>query len=284
MGVGCFARRARQGQHLHPLQPAGALGQGHRHHCRFSRTASQQSPSPMLSEHMPLQRDASDAASHRNCDPATPPARRRPVRSWAGPSPAFAARGNSVPGCSMTRGNGSSKSSKSSCNRRNSRQGIARQTARCTDRPYHLDWGCTWRYVALVLLAFVLATALPLAASEEVGVLKQYSTWCGDNVCEGRIENRGWCAVDCSCGDGVCDDVEATSASCPQDCLSHVGIVFQVNMNKQTSVCINLRRWHTCKKYTDYDPLSLTMPALENITGSNSLPASTGCANLRHYS
>lgn len=118
---------------------------------------------------------------------------------------------------------------------------------RCSSacRPYHPDWGCSRRHVALVLVSFAVATMLPRAGGQlnstrfnstrlptanstmapiVPGYLSQYATFCGDDVCDARLENRGWCPNDCSCGDGVCDDVEATSASCPRDCISFVDI------------------------------------------------------------
>lgn len=227
--------RGEEGRRLsNSLQHAEAA-HGPEHH--FSRAASQQSslclrPFAHMSQHAHHKVEDHGVevvvSSQRNCDPATPPAR-RPARSWTEPSSSFAARGHSVATC----GNGSSNSR---CSRNSKKDSSERQTTRRTGRPYHLDWGCTWHFVALLLLAFALATALPQAASAEVGFLKQYSTWCGDNVCEGRIENGGWCAVDCMCGDAVCDDVEATSASCPQDCLSHVEMVSQPSKISQAAI------------------------------------------------
>lgn len=81
-------------------------------------------------------------------------------------------------------------------------------------------------------MALALSTALPRAD----GYLKTYATWCGDGICEGDLENGGWCRRDCSCGDGVCDDVEAASGSCPKDCIKEAAIVVQPSPKSQAGV------------------------------------------------
>jgi len=147
-----------------------------------------------------IQQDAAqwkkDAAGHR--EPATRPARRHPAGMQEAPTDANLAPEGEVepepPRLQRTR-----------------KQGRKR-------RIYEIEWG--WWYAALVMLALAVATTLPRAH----GFLEIFSTWCGDGVCEPRLEKADWCAVDCLCGDGVCDDSEAVSASCPKDCLSHVDI------------------------------------------------------------
>lgn len=98
-------------------------------------------------------------------------------------------------------------------------------------RPYLLDWGYRWHIVLMLL-----AIAVNSASSNPQGILDKYSTWCGDNVCEARTEQFGWCPNDCFCGDGVCDDSEAVAASCPTDCLSHIEIGQQPSSTSQASV------------------------------------------------
>jgi hypothetical protein len=113
------------------------------------------------------------------------------------------------------------------------RGGAAQQSRHSILRPYLIDWGCRWR-IALMLL--VIAVNSASSNSNPQGQLEKYSTWCGDDVCEARIEKFGWCPSDCFCGDGVCDDSEAVAASCPQDCLSHVDIAKQPSNTSQASV------------------------------------------------
>jgi len=147
-----------------------------------------------------IQQDAAqwkkDAAGHR--EPATRPARRHPAGMQEAPTDAnLAPEGEVEPEPPHLQ--------------RRRKQGRKR-------RIYEIEWG--WWYAALVMLALAVATTLPRAH----GFLEIFSTWCGDGVCEPRLEKADWCAVDCLCGDGVCDDSEAVSASCPKDCLSHVHV------------------------------------------------------------
>lgn len=156
---------------------------------------------------------AAATGGHRSCEPATPPARRRPARSRDEPAEDGRAHARLQHDTGAEHPGRSSSSS-------------AKSATHSTRRPYHLDWGCSCRYVALVLVALAAAAALPTAQ----GFLAQYATWCGDGVCESRLEKADWCAVDCLCGDGVCDDSEAVSASCPADCLSHVDFAQQPSL------------------------------------------------------
>lgn len=107
----------------------------------------------------------------------------------------------------------------------------SRRSRQPESRPSVSDCGCRWRG-AVVLLVIAASSA----GSSAQGRIEKYSTWCGDDVCEPRIENFGWCSRDCFCGDGVCDDTEAVAASCPKDCLSHVEIAKQPSSRSPAAV------------------------------------------------
>ena len=174
--------------------------------------------------------DVRGAGPRRACELAIPPVRRHPLRWWTEslthcPAPAAEhAQFDVAPPaqrCPVT------ASMRVSPDRTKGRRATRRARRRC-----HLDWGCGRRCFVLAVLALALSTALPRAD----GYLKTYATWCGDGICEPRLENRGWCPRDCSCGDGVCDDVEAASASCPKDCIKEAAIVVQPSPESQAGV------------------------------------------------
>ncbi len=157
----------------------------------------------------------------RACELASPAVRRRPLHWWTEPLP-----GCSGPAEEQARGAVTAPAQRclvTASMRASPRSKPGQPATNRTRRPYPLDWGCGRRYLVLAVTALAAATALPRAE----GYLKTYSTWCGDGICEPRLENRGWCPSDCLCGDGVCDDEEAVAASCPQDCIKRADIVAQ---------------------------------------------------------
>ena len=163
----------------------------------------------------------------RSCEPAIPPARQDfacQSQESSSPSPAPADQIHSK--CSETASRSRIRYHSSICS-----DEIRNQKGRWC-RPNHPDWGCTLQYAAIVMVALAAASAVPSTH----GYLQKYATWCGDGVCEPRLENRGWCPQDCSCGDLVCDDSEALSASCPQDCLSRVDILTQTSRVSQAGI------------------------------------------------
>ena len=184
--------------------------------------------------------DVRGACPRSACELAIPPARRRPLRWWTEPLPHCLA-----PAEERRSGGRAARSAQfyvltapaqrcpaTASMRVSPDRTKRRQATRRARRPCHLDWGCGRRCFVLAVLALALSTALPRAD----GYLKTYATWCGDGICESRLENRGWCPRDCSCGDGVCDDVEAASASCPKDCIKEAAIVVQPSPESQAGV------------------------------------------------
>ena len=185
----------------------------------------------------PSPRDCEDAvaARHQSHESAIPLVRGYPATSWdESTSPGVQITTRAVRGQRNHEQRSSSNAVR--CRLESSstqRRGAAQQSRHSILRPYLLDWGCRWR-IALMLLA--IAVNFASSNSNPQGQLEKYSTWCGDDVCEARIEKFGWCPSDCFCGDGVCDDSEAVAASCPQDCLSHVDIAKQPSNTSQASV------------------------------------------------
>ena len=170
-----------------------------------------------------------EGAGRRACELASPAVRRHPLRWWTEPLPVCSAPAEEHAGGA---GAAAQRSLATASMRASPRSTPGRPATNHARRPYPLDWGCGRRYLVLAVTALAAATALPRAE----GYLKTYSTWCGDGICEPRLENRGWCPRDCLCGDGVCDDEEAVAASCPQDCIKQADIVAQPSPESKAGV------------------------------------------------